>query len=312
MSESALRIGTRRSKLARAQTQLVADALARVSDRPVEFVDVTTEGDTSRASLTQLGGAGVFVGALRERLLAGDVDLAVHSLKDLPTARPSGLAIAAMPERDDPRDALVGSATLVELPAGARVGTGSPRRAAQLRAARPDLDVVDIRGNIDSRIARVTGGPGAASADRLDAVVLAYAGLRRLGRAELVREVFPPATVLPAPGQGALAVECRAADADAFALAAAVDHADTRAAASAERALLAALEAGCAAPVGALARVAATGHLELDGAVFAVDGKASIGRSANGPPGEPERLGRVLAEELLACGAEALMGEQVS
>lgn len=312
MTGQVLRIGTRRSALARAQAQLVADGLARVSDRPVELVDVTTKGDTSRASLTQIGGTGVFVGALRDRLLAGEVDLAVHSLKDLPTTPPSGLLIAAMPERDDPRDALVGSTTLAELPAGARVGTGSPRRAAQLRAARPDLEVVDTRGNIDSRIARATGGAGVASADRLDAVVLAYAGLRRFGRAELVREVFSPETVLPAPGQGALAVECRADDAETFALAAARDHAGTRAATTAERALLATLGVGCAAPVGALARVAANGHLELDGAVFALDGKASIRRSANGPPGEPERLGRVLAEELLACGAAALMGEQVS
>ncbi|MQA04406.1 MAG: hydroxymethylbilane synthase [Streptosporangiales bacterium] len=308
-----LRIGTRASALARAQAELVAAGLARASGRQVELVDVTTHGDTNRAPLSQIGGTGVFVSALRDELLDGKVDVAVHSLKDLPTAAPEGLTLAAVPERADSRDMLVasGAGTLAGLPSGARVGTGSPRRAAQLRAARPDLDVVDIRGNVDTRLGRVFGGPGVDPADLLDGVVLAKAGLDRLGRGDVGTEVLAPEVVLPAPGQGALAVECRADDVGTARLLAALDHEESRSAVTAERALLAELEAGCAAPVGALATVRGAGQLELQAAAFALDGTVSIRRTATGSSDGAAQLGRDLAAEMLAEGVAALMGEHV-
>ncbi|MCR6705029.1 MAG: hydroxymethylbilane synthase [Cellulomonas sp.] len=255
-----VRIGTRASTLALTQTGHVADDLARLGGFDVEIVHVRTEGDRLKGSLATIGGTGVFVTALRDALLDGRCDVAVHSLKDLPTAPAPGLTVAAIPLREDPRDALCArdGLTLRELPAGARVGTGSPRRTAQLLAARPDLEVVDIRGNVDTRLGRVAGsshGPG-----DLDAVVLARAGLARLGRLDAVTEALDPEVMLPAPGQGALAVEVRTADladptAPLAAALAALDHLPTRLAVVAERALLARLEAGCAAPVGALASV---------------------------------------------------------
>ncbi|ASR55923.1 hydroxymethylbilane synthase [Cellulomonas sp. PSBB021] len=277
---SVVRIGTRASTLARTQTGHVADALTRLGGFEVETVHVRTEGDRLTGSLATLGGTGVFVTALRDALLDGRCDVAVHSLKDLPTAPAPGLTIAAVPLREDPRDVLCArdGLRLHELPAGARVGTGSPRRAAQLLAARPDLEVVDIRGNVDTRLGRVAGsssGPG-----DLDAVVLARAGLARLGRLEAVTEALDPHVMLPAPGQGALAVEVRTADLDdpptpvlaALATAlAALDHRPTRLAVAAERALLARLEAGCAAPVGALALVDGP-RLELEAVVARTDG----------------------------------------
>lgn len=245
---SVLRLGTRASALATSQSGWVADQL-RAAGHEVELVLVRTEGDVSRRSLTEIGGTGVFASALRDALRAGSIDLAVHSLKDLPTAPEPGLVVAAVPEREDPRDVLVArdGLTLAELPAGAVVGTGSPRRAAQLAQARPDLEVRDIRGNVDTRIGLVRGGD-------LDAVVLARAGLARLGRLEEATDTLDLATMLPAAGQGALAVECRADDAPLVALLAGVlEHAPTRAAVTAERAVLARLEAGCTAPVAALA-----------------------------------------------------------
>src|SRR5258707_895895 len=183
---SALRLGTRKSLMATTQSQLVADTLTQVTGHAVELVGVTTEGDVSKALLAQIGGTGVFVNGLRDRLSSGDIDFAVHSLKDLPTASAPGIALAAVPVRDDPRDALCGPAKLADLPRGARIGTGSPRRMAQLRALRPDLEIVPIRGNADTRLRKITGG-------EVDAVVLAYAGLGRIGRLESVAEVFDPA-----------------------------------------------------------------------------------------------------------------------
>jgi hydroxymethylbilane synthase len=303
---SALRLGTRRSKLALAQAQLVADAVAAATGRPVELVEVSTLGDESPAALTQLGGTGVFVSALRERVLAGDVDFAVHSLKDLPTAEPQGLRLAAVPTRSDARDALVArhGLTLGELPAGSRIGTGSPRRAAQLRALGLELEVVGIRGNVDTRLRKVLEG-------ELDAVVLARAGLLRLGLDDTVTEVLDPLQVLPAPGQGALAVEC--ADPALAAALAALDDPVTRAAVTAERALLAALEAGCSAPVGALAEVAEgdTGpEIYLRGVVVAIDGSDAVRLSATGPATDPEKVGRALAAELVESGAGDLLGER--
>jgi hydroxymethylbilane synthase len=297
-----LRIGTRASALARTQTDLIAHELGA----PVDIVPITTEGDRSSAALTQIGGTGVFVSALREALLAGDIDVAVHSYKDLPTAPADGIVIAALPAREDPRDALVArdGLTLGELPAGARVGTGSPRRAAQLRALGLGLEVVAIRGNVDTRLGKVAAG-------EVDAVVLAYAGLRRLGRGFEATEVLDPIQVLPAPAQGALAVECRTSDDEARALLAGLDHADTRSAVAAERALLAALEAGCSAPVGALAEIAEgeTGtEVFLRGSVTAVDGSDAVRLSATGPTAHAADVGRRLATDLLADGADQLMG----
>jgi hydroxymethylbilane synthase len=301
-----LRIGTRASALARTQTGWVVGALGV----PVEVVPIVTQGDRSAEALTQLGGTGVFVSALRTALYAGEIDVAVHSFKDLPTLPADGIAVAAVPPREDPRDALVarGGRTLAELPPGALVGTGSPRRAAQLRALGLDLDVVPIRGNVDTRLGRVgvDGGP----AD-LDAVVLACAGLRRLGRSDAITEVLDPIQMLPAPAQGALAVECRGDDAEALAVLAPLDDPDSRAAVAAERALLEALEAGCAAPVGALADIAegdAGPELFLRATVVAVDGSAAVRRSATGSTTDAQGVGRRLAAELLADGADQLMG----
>jgi hydroxymethylbilane synthase len=304
-----LRLGTRRSSLATAQAGLVAAALTDLTGREVELVPVTTLGDTSKAALTQIGGTGVFVSALREALLDGRVDLAVHSLKDLPTAEADGIRLAAVPPREDPRDALVArdGLTLGELPAGSRIGSGSPRRAAQLRALGLGLEVVDVRGNVDTRVGLVESG-------ELDAVVLARAGLARLGRLDAVTEVIDPLQMLPAPGQGALAVECRSSDTTTADLLAGLDDAATRHAVTAERTLLAALEAGCSAPVGAYAE-AAEGEqfpeLYLRAVVSAVDGSANVRLSATGPLDEAERIGRDLAADLLAEGAADLMWERV-
>jgi hydroxymethylbilane synthase len=307
-----LRIGTRGSALARTQTASIADAL----DVPVEIVPIVTDGDRSAAAVAQLGGTGVFVSALRAALLDGSIDVAVHSFKDLPTAPAAGVAIAAVPPREDPRDALVArdGLTLGELPPGSRVGTGSPRRAAQLRALGLGLEVVPLRGNVDTRLGRVLGsrsGREAPSGEHVDAVVLALAGLRRLGRAGDVTEILDPIQVLPAPAQGALAVECRADDDGTRAVLAALDDADARATVAAERALLAALEAGCSAPVGALAEVAEGddgSEVFLRGSVTATDGSDAVRLSATGPTTDADGVGRRLAAELLAAGADTLMG----
>jgi hydroxymethylbilane synthase len=302
-----LRLGTRRSLMATTQSQGVADALSQLTGHAVELVGVTTEGDVSTAQLAQMGGTGVFVSALRDKLLSGEVDFAVHSLKDLPTGPAEGIALAATPRRDDPRDALCGPAKLADLPRGARVGTGSPRRVAQLKALRPDLDVVPIRGNADTRLRKVTGG-------ELDAVVLAYAGLRRIGRLDDIAEIFDPDQMLPAPGQGSLALECRSDRADLLELLGTVDDRGTRAAVTAERTVLAVLEGGCSAPVGAYAAVLDQSQeeeqLRLTATVVAYDGSRQIRLSASGHPGEAERIGRDLAAELLARGADQLMGER--
>jgi hydroxymethylbilane synthase len=300
-----LRLGTRASQLARTQSQAVADALTAASGVPVELVHISTEGDRSAAAIAQLGGTGVFVTAIRTALLEGTVDVAVHSYKDLPTAPEPGLVLAAVPPREDPRDALVARdrLTLGELPAGARVGTGAPRRMAQLRALGLGLEVVPIRGNVDTRMARVVPGD-------LDAVVLARAGLARLGRLAAVTEVLDPLQVLPAPAQGALAVECRAGDERTLQLLAALDDPGTRAAVLAERTTLAALEAGCSAPVAAHAELAEGDdglELYLRASVTAIDGSDGVRGSVTGPVGDAGRLGRELAADLLDRGAAALM-----
>jgi hydroxymethylbilane synthase len=300
---TALRLGTRASALALAQSGHVAEAL-RAHGHEVELVHITTKGDTSSAAIAQIGGTGVFVTALREALLRGDIDLAVHSYKDLPTAPAEGLVIAAVPPRQDSRDVLVArdGLTLGELPAGARIGTGSPRRTAQLLALGMDLEVVPVRGNVDTRIGLVTKG-------ELDGVVLARAGLARLGRLEEVTETLDPLQVLPAPAQGALAIECRA-DTDLVAALKALDDPDTRVAVDAERALLAALEAGCTAPVGAMAEVAEGDdgdEVFLRGIVCAPDGSDAVRLSATGPTHDAPGVGQRLAAELLDLGAATLM-----
>jgi hydroxymethylbilane synthase len=308
-----IRVGTRASLLARTQSEHVARALREALGREVELVEVSTHGDVSAAPLATIGGTGVFVSALRDALLRGDVDLAVHSLKDLPTAEPDDVALAAVPLREDPRDVVVArdGLTLGELPTSARVGTGSPRRAAQLHALGLGFVVVAIRGNVDTRIRKV----GAGDPDGVDAVVLARAGIARLGRLDEVTEVLDPLQMLPAPGQGALAVECRAADTGLLAeVRAAVDDLRTRAAVTAERAVLAALEAGCSAPVGAMAEIAEGDdgdELWLRAVALSADGAVAVRRSATGAPDDAERVGRGLASEMLEDGASTLVGEQL-
>ncbi len=301
-----LRLGTRASQLALTQSQLVADALSSSSGMPVELVHVSTYGDRSTEAIAQLGGTGVFVSALRDALHAGTVDLAVHSFKDLPTAPTPGLTVAAVPAREDPRDVLVArdGLTLGELPPGARIGTGAPRRMAQLRALGLGLEVVPIRGNVDTRMGKVASG-------ELDAVVLARAGLARIGRLSAVTETLDPIQVLPAPAQGALAVECRSDDTRVRELLAALDDPAARACVAAERAVLAALEAGCSAPVAAHAELTeaedGSAELWLRASVTAIDGSDSVRDSISGPAPEAESLGRQLAAELLDRDAAALM-----
>jgi hydroxymethylbilane synthase len=303
-----LRLGTRASELARTQSRLVADALTERTGRPVELVPVRTTGDVDSAPLASFGGTGVFVSALRDALLAGDVDLAVHSLKDLPTAPAEGIALAAVPSREDPRDVVVArdGLTLGELPPGSRVGTGSPRRVAQIAALGLGIELVGVRGNVDTRIGKVRAG-------ELDAVVVARAGLARLGRLDAITEVLDPIQVLPAPGQGALAVECRSADTDLVAaLAEVLDDPRTRAAVECERVVLAELEAGCAAPVGALAEVAEGDHGEelwIRAVALSPDGVLAVRRSASGPADDPTGLGRKLAAEMIADGADRLIDQ---
>jgi hydroxymethylbilane synthase len=302
---SALRIGTRGSALARSQTSMVITALAGIGLK-AEAVEIVTTGDTSTAALSVIGGTGVFASALRDALADGSIDVAVHSYKDLPTAPAPGLVVAAVPPREDPRDVLVArdGLTLGELPPGAVIGTGSPRRAAQLRALGLGVEVVPIRGNVDTRMGKVGKG-------ELDAVVLARAGLARLDRLDAVTETLDPLQMLPAPAQGALAVECRASDGELIDRLAALDHPDSRAAVTAERALLAALEAGCTAPVGGLAVIAEGDdgpELFLRGSVTAADGSDAVRLSATGPVTDAAAIGRRLAADLLDDGANELFG----
>lgn len=302
---TALRLGTRASLLARTQSGQVADAVRSALGREVELVDVSTEGDVNDAPLATMGGTGVFVSALRSALLRGDVDLAVHSLKDLPTAGEPGIALAAIPAREDARDAVVArdGLTLGELPVGSRVGTGSPRRVAQLGALGLGLELVPVRGNVDTRLRKVADG-------ELDAVILARAGLARLGRVDEITESLDPLQMLPAAGQGALAIECRADDVELVAALAALDDPATRASVEAERAVLATLEAGCSAPVGALAEVVEGDdgpELWIRAIALSEDGALSVRMSASGPIGDAAGVGTRLAEEMLVDGAADLM-----
>jgi hydroxymethylbilane synthase len=275
-----IRVGTRGSALAMAQTRQIADRIAKAAKAEIELVPITTHGDTSRASLAEIGGTGVFAAALREALLAGECDLVVHSLKDLPTAEHPGLRLGAVPKRVDARDVLCArdALTLATLPEGARVGTGSPRRIAQLGAARPDVVAVDIRGNVDTRLGKVESG-------ELDAVILAAAGLGRLGRLDAATDHLELADWPTAPGQGALAIEVRRerGDRDLERALEAIDHGITRATVLAERIVLAGLEAGCSAPVGATAFIDDE-LLFLTASVYSPDGSRRLTSSHAATP----------------------------
>jgi hydroxymethylbilane synthase len=326
-----LRLGSRKSPMAIVQSRQVADMIAERTGRPVEIVGVTTLGDVNRAQVTQIGGTGIFVSALREALLGGEVDLAVHSLKDLPAGPAAGIALAAVPARDDPRDALVArdGAKLADLPVGARIGTGSLRRAAQLLALRGDLRCVPIRGNAGTRVRQVTDG-------ELDGIVLAAAGLARIGQQNAITQVFELDEMLPAPGQGALAVECRDGDPELAALLGAANDPASMAAAIAERSLLEALAAGCSSPVGGYAAVSRAGgsargvrgggappeenvvppgkhgQLLMRAAVLSPDGTRALRAHGSAPAADARRLGQDLAAELLRRGAAALVSSAAS
>jgi hydroxymethylbilane synthase len=280
----ALRVATRGSALARWQAERIVALLAR----PAELVVVSTLGDRDKAStIHALGGTGVFVKEVQDAVLRGDADVAVHSAKDLPPIAPDGLTFAAVPERADPRDALVGS-RLDDLPSGARIGTGSVRRRAQLAALRPDFTFGELRGNIPTRLER---------ASSFDAIVVAAAALDRLGLAERATERLAPSTLLPQVGQGGLAVECRADDDDALAALTEIDDADAHAEIRAERAFLAQLGGGCSLPCGALARIQADGSLVLEALLASLDGRIVLRVGAAGS--DPEELGLAVARELL-------------
>ncbi len=296
-----LRLGARGSALSVAQATLVQNALG--GEAAVEIVTIRTTGDRLSAEGAPIGWKGDFTKELDEALLDGRIDLAVHSLKDVPSAIPQGLALAAVPLREDPRDVLLSHPRrgFADLPDGARVGTSSPRRRAQLLAARPDLEILDARGNVDTRIRRMQEG-------RFHALVLARAGLARLNRLDDIAEVFSENLVLPAVGQGALAIVTRAEGGQARAIALALDHAPSHRAILAERAFLAELEAGCRAPVAGWARVEGD-CLSLTGAVFAIDGRKALRGERAGATHEADSLGRALAQDLLARGAASLISE---
>jgi hydroxymethylbilane synthase len=296
-----LRLGTRGSQLARWQAHWVAGELRR-RGLDVELVEINTQGDIERGrGIHEIGTLGVFTKEIQRALLAGDVDFGVHSLKDLPTEHVEGLVLAAIPLRASPADVLVSrnAATLELLPRGARVGTGSLRRQAQLRHARGDLRMVYARGNVDTRLRNLDEG-------QYDAIVLAEAGLRRLGMTRRITHILPFDVMLPAVGQGALAIECRADDEVTRAAVATLEDIDTRVAVTAERALLAHLSGGCLAPIGALGRIGA-GMLHLSAVVLNTDGSQRLAAEESGPPDDATSLGRRVADELLNQGASELI-----
>jgi hydroxymethylbilane synthase len=296
-------VGTRGSRLALRQTDLVLELLrARHPGLQIDVREIRTEGDRrSSESLATIGGLGLFVKALEAALVTQEIDFAVHSLKDVPSDLGVGLVLAAMPERADPRDALVtrDGAKLADLPSGARIGTGSERRAVQLRTLRSDIQPADIRGNVDTRVRKVDEGEFAAA-------VLAVAGLERLGLGDRASEVFDVHAMTPAVGQGALAIEARADDAEVVGLLSAIDHAETRRACEAERAFMQRLGGGCNLPFGALGRIE-EGALELQGFISDASGERSYRGEVAGRPEEAQSIGVELAELLLAQGASELI-----
>ncbi len=299
-----IRIATRRSALAKWQANHVADLLrARDPGLEVRLHELVTKGDKILdVALARVGGKGLFVKEIEDALLTRDAEIAVHSMKDLPAVVAEGLAIGAVPEREDPRDALCakGGKRWQDLPAGARVGTSSLRRAAQLKALRPDLHIETVRGNVETRLRKVNEG--------LDAVVLAYAGLRRLGLAKHATYVFDPGEMLPAVAQGALALEARADDAATLARLAPLDHAPTRARVEAERGLLRRLEGGCQVPIAAHATVDGD-RVHLRALVASLDGARVVRGERSGIAAEARSVGEALGEELLSRGAAEILRE---
>lgn len=305
-----LRIGTRASALALCQANYVAEALHRLHSVETELIRIRTSGDRMQsAPVAQIneqigaesGTKGVFIKELEEALLAGTIDLAVHSMKDVPTEIPDGLGFGAITRREDPRDCLISRTgrTLKTLPAGARVGTSSLRRQAQLRHHRPDLDVQDLRGNVDTRLKKLDAG-------EFDSIVLAMAGVNRLGLASRITQVLGEDIILPAVGQGALGVETRSHDTQTAKLVGVLNDAGSQACVAAERALLHALQGGCQVPLGALA-VLRGGELHLDAGVFSASGLEYVRCSENGPPEEAQQIGCRLAAALIESGADKIL-----
>lgn len=299
----ALRIGTRGSPLAMWQADHVGDWLERMHGVSPQIVRIRTTGDrVLQTSFTAMGLKGVFIKELEDALLDRRVDLAVHSMKDVPTAVPKGLAFPAIPPREDVRDCLISreGRTLAQLPAGARIGTSSVRRQAQLRRMRPDVVPVDVRGNVDTRIRKLDQA-------EFDAIVLARAGIERLGLVARITETLEPEVMLPAVGQGALGVETREDDAEVIEILSGLDDRDTRSAVEAERALLSELEGGCQVPLGAWGRLEGRSLIVLDACVCSADGKELIRDSLRGPAEKPQALGRELAHRLLDAGADRIL-----
>ena len=299
-----LRIGTRGSQLAKWQAEYVRKQIFQATGVEGEIVIIKTSGDKlQQLPLTQIGGKGIFIKELEDALLEESVDLAVHSVKDIPTDVPSGLSFPAVCRREDVRDCLISGngATLTNLRRGARIGTGSLRRQAQLRHIRPDLDVRDLRGNVDTRLRKVESG-------EYDAVMLAKAGLDRLGCSHRISETLSPDVCMPAVGQGAIAVECRANDTEAAQALETLDHAETRTAIMAERALLSALQGGCQVPLGAWARIE-RGELMLEACVCSIDGIQYVKQRATAPPEQARELGERMARLLIEAGAQSILEE---
>ncbi len=296
-----LRIGTRGSLLAKWQAEFIRKRLFAAKGVEAEIVIIKTAGDKlQQVPLTAIGGKGIFIKELEEALLEESIDLAVHSVKDVPTDTPSRLMFPAVCKRDDVRDCLVG-ATLESLRRGARVGTGSLRRQAQLLHLRPDLDIRDLRGNVDTRLRKVESG-------EYEAIMLSKAGLDRLGLGQRISEVLAPEVCMPAVGQGAIAVECRLKDTETADTLAPLDDAETRTAIIAERALLAALHGGCQVPLGAWARVE-RGELVLEACVCSVDGVQYVKQRATAPPDQAAQLGEHMARLLIEAGAQTILEE---
>jgi hydroxymethylbilane synthase len=299
-----LRIGTRGSLLAKWQAEFVRKQLFQATGVEAEIVIIKTAGDKmQQAPLTQIGGKGVFIKELEEALLDESIDLAVHSVKDVPTDTPSRLSFPAVCRRDDVRDCLVSAngATLANLRQGARVGTSSLRRQAQLRHIRPDLDIRELRGNVDTRLRKVESG-------EYEAILLAKAGLDRLGLSQRITEILSPDLCMPAVGQGAIAVETRLKDTEAADALAKLDDAETRAAIIAERALLGALHGGCQVPIGAWARLE-RGELLLEACVCSIDGVQYVKQRATAPPEQAAQLGEHMAHLLMEAGAQGILEE---
>lgn len=297
-----LRLGTRGSALARWQADWVAQRLRELGS-DVELVFIKTDGDGTTTPITVAGGQGLFTKEIQKALLDERIDLAVHSLKDLPTETVTGLTLAAVPQRESPLDVFVSNefASVEQLSKGARIGTGSRRRQSQLLHSRPDLQVRDIRGNVDTRLRKLDEG-------EFDAIILAEAGLKRLDLQQRIAQVIPPEVMLPAVGQGALGLETRRGEDSTIAAVARLDDGDTHAAVVAERVLLAALRAGCLAPVGAWARVAGA-ELKLDAVVLSPDGSKRIAAATSGALDSAETIGEEAARQLLEQGADSLIAE---